>query len=130
MVTFLNYYRTLFYCNVLGGPRVGAVSDDVERGKRVRPQAKCGCGGRGGGWHASSIKLMFSYRRLVIFAPYKFYLQTKIFNSSSLAILLDSTNENLFCCVLKGFLNFTQQKLLPQVNIILYNFNKLESTFL
>lgn len=76
-----------------------------------------GVGKGGGGWHDSRIKLVLSYRRLVIFAPYKFYLQTKIVNSSSLAILLYGKNENLFCCVLKSFLNFTQQKLLPQVNM-------------
>lgn len=119
MVTFFTAMGLFFtYCNILGGSRVGAVSDDVERGKRVRSQAKWWCGGRGG-WHASSIKLMLSYRRLVIFEPYKLYLQTNIVNSSSLAILLDSKNENLFCCVLKSFLNFTQQKILPQVYIIL-----------
>lgn len=47
MVTLLNYSAlgNSFYYNISSGPRVEVVSDGVERGGRVRPQAEWLVGG-------------------------------------------------------------------------------------
>lgn len=45
MGIFFNYKKIFIDYNALGGSRVGAVSDVVERGGVVRPKNKCGGGG-------------------------------------------------------------------------------------
>lgn len=54
MVTLFAYKGTFLNCNVLGGSRVRAVSDVVERRDRARPQAK-----RRGGGDCAGVSLVY-----------------------------------------------------------------------